>query len=838
MSILNKIFGDPNQTYLKKIKPLVEEINSLEEEFKAFSKEEVRKKTKEFKDRLSSGESLDDILPEAYALVREAAKRTLDQRHYDVQIMGAITLHNGDVVEMKTGEGKTLTSTMPLYLNALEGKGAHLVTVNDYLAKRDTVWMGQIYHYLGLSTGCIGDHEAFVYDENFKADEEDDKRRDEIGGFKVEEDFLKPVDRSEAYKADITYGTNNQFGFDYLRDNMKLSFSEKVQRGFNYCIIDEIDSILIDEARTPLIISQPDAEGSERYKDFAKIVPQLKPEKDYEVHEKERAVTLTEEGIKRVEEILNIDNIYESKGMKYLHYLEQSLRAQAKNPETGKPLFEKDTHYVVKNNKVIIVDEFTGRLMPGRRWSGGLHQAIEAKEGLPIQAESKTMAKITFQNLFRMYNKLSGMTGTAKTSEEEFDKVYNLQVVVIPTNKPLQREALEDKVFRTEAGKFKAVVQEVKERHQKGQPVLVGTVSIEKNELLGEMLKRTGVPHKILNAKNHEKEAEIIAQAGRMGAVTVATNMAGRGVDIILGGNPPDQEEAEKVKDLGGLYVLGTERHDARRVDNQLRGRAGRQGDPGQSQFFLSLEDKLLRVFGSEKIESLMENLNIPEDQPIEHKLISGVIETAQKRVEGMHFDARKHVLEYDEVLNKHRKKFYHLRNQTLEKAEKKEDGLKAYILELFDKYGENESKYESKEEEIGEKIRRVERVIVLKTMDTFWTEHLENMDQIKDSVKLRAYGQRDPLVEYKKEGNIAFKEMMTDIEKEIVERISKITTTKISLPGKGKIKLKKKTKTENKDKKVDPKKFEDVGRNDPCPCGKIDPNTGKVIKYKKCHGK
>jgi preprotein translocase subunit SecA len=795
MSILNKIFGDPNQTYLKKIKPLVEEINSLEEEFKAFSKEEVRKKTKEFKDRLSSGESLDDILPEAYALVREAAKRTLDQRHYDVQIMGAITLHNGDVAEMKTGEGKTLTSTMPLYLNALEGKGAHLVTVNDYLAKRDTVWMGQIYHYLGLSTGCIGDHEAFVYDENFKADEEDDKRRDEIGGFKVEEDFLKPVDRSEAYKADITYGTNNQFGFDYLRDNMKLSFSEKVQRGFNYCIIDEIDSILIDEARTPLIISQPDAEGSERYKDFAKIVPQLKPEKDYEVHEKERAVTLTEEGIKRVEEILNIDNIYESKGMKYLHYLEQSLRAQAKNPETGKPLFEKDTHYVVKNNKVIIVDEFTGRLMPGRRWSGGLHQAIEAKEGLPIQAESKTMAKITFQNLFRMYNKLSGMTGTAKTSEEEFDKVYNLQVVVIPTNKPLQREALEDKVFRTEAGKFKAVVQEVKERHQKGQPVLVGTVSIEKNELLGEMLKRTGVPHKILNAKNHEKEAEIIAQAGRMGAVTVATNMAGRGVDIILGGNPPDQEEAEKVKDLGGLYVLGTERHDARRVDNQLRGRAGRQGDPGQSQFFLSLEDKLLRVFGSEKIESLMENLNIPEDQPIEHKLISGVIETAQKRVEGMHFDARKHVLEYDEVLNKHRKKFYHLRNQTLEKAEKKEDGLKAYILELFDKYGENESKYESKEEEIGEKIRRVERVIVLKTMDTFWTEHLENMDQIKDSVKLRAYGQRDPLVEYKKEGNIAFKEMMTDIEKEIVERISKITTTKISLPGKGKIKLKKKNR-------------------------------------------
>ncbi len=835
MSILKKIFGDPNEKYLKKIDPLLQAINSMEEKVQDLSKEEMREKTEEFKERLKNGESLDDILVEAYALVREAAKRTLNQRHYDVQVLGAITLNNGDVAEMKTGEGKTLTATMPLYLNALEEKGSHLITVNDYLAKRDTVWMGQIYDYLGLSVGCIGDREAFVYDAEFKASEEEDKKRDEMGGFKVEEDFLKPVERREAYQADITYGTNNQFGFDYLRDNMSVSLDRKVQRGFNYCIIDEIDSVLIDEARTPLIISQPDTEGSDRYQDFARIVPQLEAEKDYEVHEKERAVTLTEEGIKRVEQILAVDNIYESKGMKYLHYLEQALRAQAKNPQTGKPLFEKDTHYVVKEDQVIIVDEFTGRLMPGRRWSGGLHQAIEAKEGLPIQAESKTMAKITFQNLFRMYNKLSGMTGTAKTSEEEFDKVYDLLVVQIPTNKPLQREALEDKIFRTKKGKFKAVVREVKERHQKGQPVLVGTVSIEKNELLGKMLTRSGVPHEILNAKNHEKEGKIIAQAGRVGAVTVATNMAGRGVDIVLGGNPKDEEESKKVKELGGLYVLGTERHEARRIDNQLRGRTGRQGDPGQSQFFVSLEDKLLRVFGSEKIEKMMDTLKVPEDQPIEHRLISGVIESAQKKVEGMHFDARKHVLQYDDVLNKQRNKFYNLRNDLLKMADEKE--LTSWILDLFEKLDEDKEKYLKKEEEFGERIKKIERVIVLKTMDIHWTEHLENMEQIKDSVKLRAYGQRDPLVEYKKEGHIAFKEMIAEIERTIVDRLSGLTTAKISLPGKGKLKLNMK-KVSEKVKEKKKQDFKDVGRNDPCPCGKIDPNTGEVIKFKKCHGR
>ncbi|MCD6500414.1 preprotein translocase subunit SecA, partial [bacterium] len=636
MSFLTKLFGDPNEKYLKKLQPIVDKINMLEPKFKHISNEELKKKTKEFKERLRKGETLDDILPEAFALVREAAKRTLHQRHFDVQLIGGIILHQGKIAEMVTGEGKTLAATSPLYLNALTGKGCHLVTVNDYLARRDTVWMGQIYHLLGLSVGCLNHAQSFLYDPNYKKpDEEKERIRDELGSFQVVEDFLRPCSRREAYLADITYGTNHEFGFDYLRDNMVLALENQVQRGFNFAILDEIDSVLIDEARTPLIISQPDFEASKMYREFSKITPQLNENLDYNIDEKMKVVTLTEKGIDKIEKILGLRNIYQEKGIKYLHHLEQALRA--------KVFFQRDRDYVVRDGKVIIVDEFTGRLMPGRRWSGGLHQAIEAKEGVEVQPESRTLATITFQNFFRMYQKLAGMTGTAVTSAEEFDKVYHLEVIVVPTNKPLRRKNLPDRVYKTERGKFLAIVEEIKKRHQKGQPILVGTTSIEKNEYLGKLLEREGIPHQILNAKHHEREGQIIAQAGKLGKVTVATNMAGRGVDIILGGNPPDPKEAQKVKELGGLHVIGAQRHEARRIDNQLRGRAGRQGDPGSSQFFVSLEDDLLRIFGSERIKSLMEVLKIPETQPIEAKILSGAIEKAQARVEGLNFDLRKH---------------------------------------------------------------------------------------------------------------------------------------------------------------------------------------------------
>ena len=661
MSILEKIFGDANKKYLKKIQPIVEKINSLEKDFENLEDDQLPQKTLELKEKIKEERSLDEVLPEAFALVREAAKRTLKQRHFDVQLIGGIVLHQGKIAEMKTGEGKTLAATLPAYLNALSEKGVHIVTVNDYLAKRDTVWMGQIYYALGLSVGCITHEAAFLYDPTYQPNEEErDKERDEVGGFKVVESFLRPVSRKEAYLADITYGTNNEFGFDYLRDNMAYSPEQRVQRELNYAIIDEVDSILIDEARTPLIISAPDTESSQMYQEFAKIVPRLDPEKDYEIHEKEKAVTLTEAGIEKIEKILGIDNIYEEKGARYLHHLEQALRAEV--------LFKKDRDYVVRNGEVIIVDEFTGRLMPGRRWSGGLHQAIEAKEGLRVKPESLTLASISFQNYFRMYKKLAGMTGTAATSAEEFDKVYGLEVVVIPTNKPMIRVDLPDVIYKTEKEKYRAVVEKIKECYQKGQPILVGTRSIEKNEYLGKLLEIEGIPHQILNAKNHEREGEIIAQAGRLKSVTIATNMAGRGVDIILGGNPPDPKEAEKVKELGGLFVLGTERHEARRIDDQLRGRAGRQGDPGASQFFLSLEDDLLRIFGGERIKSIMEKLNIPEGQPIESRLVTQAVETAQRRIEGYNFDIRKHLLEYDDVMNIHRDTFYKKRREILRK--------------------------------------------------------------------------------------------------------------------------------------------------------------------------
>ncbi len=818
MSFLNKFFKDSNEKYLEKIQPLVNEINNLEEKFKDFSDKELKKKTKEFKKRLKEGETLDSFLTEAFAVVREASKRTLQQRHYDVQLMAGIALHQGKITEMKTGEGKTLAATLPLYLNALEGKGCHLVTVNDYLAKRDMVWMGQIYDFLGLTVGCLNHQASFLYakPEDF---EKEDTVRDEEGSFNVVDDFLKPCSRQEAYQADITYGTNNEFGFDYLRNNMIYSFSQSIQRDFNYSIIDEIDSILIDEARTPLIISAPDQESSKWYSEFSRIIPQLEVNKDYEVDEKKKTVVLTEEGTNRVENILGLDNIYEEKGARYLHFLEQALRAQAINPNDGKPLFAKNRDYVVKNGEVIIIDEFTGRLMPGRRWSKGLHQAIEAKEGVEVKPESITLASITFQNLFRMYDKLAGMTGTAASSAEEFDKVYNLDVVIIPTHRPLVRKSLDDKIYKTKEAKLRAVVKEIKKRYKKRQPVLVGTRSVEKNERLSKLLEKEGIKHEVLNAKNHEREGQIIAQAGKLKAVTVATNMAGRGVDIILGGNPKDKEEAKKVKELGGLYVLGTERHEARRIDNQLRGRAGRQGDPGSSQFFLSLEDELLRIFGGSKIKSIAEKLELPEDQPIESNLISKAIEEAQARVEGRNFDIRKHVLEYDNVINKHREVFYKKRKEILKKAKK--GILSDYMLKLMSQIGVSKEDYKKKRKEIGEdKIDRTEKVVCLRVMDMLWMNHLESMKYLKDSVRLRAYGKKDPLIEYKKEGYKMFEKLLDTIESSIAK-----TMLKVSIQP-----TKKKERVYNP--KTDKKK---VGRNDPCPCGKINPETGNPMKYKNC---
>jgi len=838
MSIITKIFGDANEKYLKKIQSLVDKINSLEKEFEgpAFSPERagLRKKTIEFKERLGKGETLDDILPEAFALVREAAKRTLGQRHFDVQLIGGIVLHQGKIAEMKTGEGKTLSATLALYLNALEGEGAHLVTVNDYLARRDAVWMGQIYHASGLSVGCLNHEQSFLYDPDFKkpaegeesklssspfaaAREGKEKMRDELGGFYVVEDFLRPCSRKEAYLADITYGTNNEFGFDYLRDNMVYDLSEQAQRGFHYAIVDEVDSILIDEARTPLIISAPDIESSKWYSEFARIIPKLDPETDYEIDEKMRAVTLTEEGINKIEKILGYKNIYEEKGIKYLHHLEQSLKAEA--------LFKRDRDYVVKSapsggGQVIIVDEFTGRLMPGRRWSGGLHQAIEAKEGVRVQPESLTLASITFQNYFRLYKKLAGMTGTAATSAEEFDKVYGIDVIIVPTNKPMIRIYLADRIYKTEKGKFEAVVKEIKEKHKTSQPILVGTTSIEKNEFLGKLLDREGIPHQILNAKQHQREGEIIAQAGKLGAVTIATNMAGRGVDIILGGNPQDSEQSRRVCELGGLHIIGCQRHEARRIDNQLRGRAGRQGDPGSSQFFVSLEDDLMRIFGGERIKSLMDVLKIPEDQPIEARLVSKAIEDAQSKIEGLNFDLRNHVLEYDDVLNKHRETIYRKRREMLEV----ENGSASWRMKIENwlKTSDEKKALEGKLKELGENFNQVSKFISLRTLDMLWVEHLENMEYLRDSVRLRAYGQQDPLVEYKNEGHKMFKKLLSTLESTIVNTILKVSLAPVPPAQPSMVSSPAPYAAGSRSK---------VGRNDPCPCGSDK-------KYKKCHGK
>ena len=798
MSLINKIFGHANEKYLKATHPLVEQINSFEKKFQVFSEEQLKEKTTELRERLKKNRVLDDVLPEAFALVREAAKRTLNQRHFDVQMVGGIVLHQGRIAEMKTGEGKTLTSTLPLYLNALEGKGVHLVTVNDYLTKRDAVWMGQIYHALGLSVGCIVHEAAYLYDPKYT--NEQDKERDMVGGFKVVESFLRPVTRKEAYLADITYGTNNEFGFDYLKDNMIYDLSQQVQRGFNFAIIDEVDSILIDEARTPLIISAPDMESSKWYQDFAKIIPRLDKNSDYNIDEKLRAVTLTEEGINKIEKILGVNNIYEEKGIKYLNYLEQSLKAET--------LFQKDRHYVIKEGQVIIVDEFTGRLMPGRRFSGGLHQALEAKEGVYVQPESKTLASVTFQNYFRLYKKLAGMTGTAVTSAEEFDKVYNLDVIVVPTNKSMIRNDFSDKIYKTENGKLKAIIEEIKTKNKTGQPILVGTTSIQKNEYLGKLLMREGIKHEILNAKYHEKEGEIIAQAGKFGAVTIATNMAGRGVDIVLGGNPSKKEETEKIISVGGLHVIGTERHEARRIDNQLRGRAGRQGDPGSSQFFISLEDDLLRIFGSDKIKSLMTLLKVPEDQPIEAKMISGAIESAQSKIEGFNFDTRKHLLDYDDVLNKHRETIYKKRRRFLE--------ISDWEIEIGGWISNEDEKkaLQEKKKELQNNFDQTAKLVALRAIDILWIEHLDNMEHLRDSVRLRAYGQQDPLVEYKNEGHKMFQRLLARIESDIIQTIFNVrlvekplqTVQPLSVQG-----LKNRPE-----------------RNSPCPCG-----SGK--KYKKC---
>lgn len=663
MSLLTKLFGDPNAKVVKNLRAEVEKINALEPVISALPNEALAAKTAEFKDKLSKGAKLDDIVHEAFAVVREASKRTLGQRQYDVQMMGGLTLHRGGIAEMRTGEGKTLTANAAVYLNALTEKGVHLITVNDYLAKRDAVWMGQVFHFLGLSVGVIQHEGGYRYDEKFKVEKPaeevaaEEKAQDTKGSFFVQMDFLRPCSRKDAYAADITYGTNNEFGFDYLRDNMAGRVEDLAQRGLHFAIVDEVDSILVDEARTPLIISAPAEESADLYYKFADLIKGLVIKEDFNLDEKLKAATFTEPGLQKLEVLLGVKNIYEE-GLQMVHHAEQALRAHA--------MFKVDRDYVVRDGEVIIVDEFTGRLMEGRRYSEGLHQAIEAKEGVKIQRESKTLATITFQNYFRLYEKLGGMTGTAATEAEEFEKIYKLEVTQVPTNRGNNRKDLPDRIYKNEMGKWMAVVREAKERHEKGQPVLIGTVSIDKNEQLSKLLHAAGVPHKMLNAKNHEKEGEIIAQAGRKGAVTLATNMAGRGVDIILGGNPPDQAEAEEVRGLGGLHVIGTERHESRRIDNQLRGRAGRQGDPGSTQFFVSLDDDLMRIFGTDRVKSMMNTLGIDDETPIESSMVTRSLEKAQERVESHHFDTRKHVLEYDDVLNRHRMTIYDERRDLL----------------------------------------------------------------------------------------------------------------------------------------------------------------------------
>src|SRR5437016_1597972 len=851
-AILRKIFGTKHERDVKRMMPTVEATNALEPSVQALGDAELRAKTDEFRKRLEAGESVDALLPEAFAVARDAARRTVSMRPFDVQLIGGMVLHEGKIAEMATGEGKTLVATLPAYLNGLTGRGVHIVTVNDYLAKRDAQWMGPIYHALGLGVGVIQHEASVLYDPAYVTSD-------------IRMTALRPCTRQEAYRADVTYGTNNEFGFDYLRDNMRFTLDELVQRQLHYAIVDEVDSILIDEARTPLIISGPADESTELYYKLDRIIPRLKraativegklseveaqKEGDYIVDEKARAVALTEQGIATCERLLSIDNLYDPQHITILHHIQQGLRAHA--------LFKRDVDYVVKDGQVIIVDEFTGRLMPGRRWSDGLHQAVEAKEGVRIERENQTLATITFQNYFRMYEKLAGMTGTAETEAEEFAKIYKLDVTVIPTNRPLVRVNHPDVVYKSEREKFNAVVEDIIERTTQGQPVLVGTVSIEKSEQLSKLLKKRGVRHEVLNAKYHEREAEIVAQAGREGAVTIATNMAGRGTDILLGGNPDflskeilrkkgvdpvtasaeeqatalvearriTEPEHQQVVELGGLHIVGTERHESRRVDNQLRGRSGRQGDPGSSHFYLSLEDDLLRIFGSQRIQRIMERLGMEEGEPIEHKLVTRAIATAQKRVENHNFEIRKHLLEYDDVMNKQREIIYGMRRQILDgesQADNVAEGIEDLVIGALDGYAAEgahpedwdlggltealhrqfdvkipaaqydevvsregltelvqeavKQRYAARESELGEELMRaLERHEMLIVIDTQWKDHLLSIDHLKEGIGLRGYGQRDPLTEYKKEAFDLFQDMVERVEAIVVERLFKV---------------------------------------------------------------
>ncbi len=896
--VLNIVFGSKNDREIKALRPIVERINGFESNLTPLSDHALADKTQAFKKRLEAGETLDDILPEAFAVCREMSRRRLNMRHFDVQLIGGMILNKGRIAEMKTGEGKTLVATLPLYLNALDGKGAHLVTVNDYLAKRDAQWMAQLYHALGLSVGIIQHDASFLYDPTYEAT---DKRLQ----------HLRPCSRHEAYRAEITYGTNNEYGFDYLRDNLIVSdLSQCVQRPLHFAIVDEVDSILIDEARTPLIISGPTDQTTDLYYRINAIIPQLKPEQDYTIEEKTKTASLTEEGNVRVEKLLGVDNLYDLQHMDLVHHVVKALQAYA--------LYKRDVDYVVKDGEVLIVDEFTGRLMPGRRWSDGLHQAVEAKEGVKIANENQTLASVTFQNYFRMYKKLAGMTGTADTEAGEFAKIYNLDVNVVPTNRSMIRKDYADVVFRTEKEKFTAIVEEIKDCHERGQPVLVGTISIEKSERLAGYLSRNGIKHNVLNAKFHEKEAEIIAQAGRKGAVTIATNMAGRGTDILLGGNPDflfkrilyqdeSLEESRKLeifeeikadceKDkqeviaAGGLHILGTERHESRRIDNQLRGRAGRQGDPGSSRFYLSLEDDLMRIFASERVSQLMLKLGMEEGVPIEHGMVTRAIANAQKKVEAHNFEIRKQLLEYDDVMNKQREVIYQHRHSVLagehiqeDIHEMMRDVVQAFVdttcpaeqyQEEWDYNGLGESleaqfalditqgrgsvaehfkdvgrdalvedvhqqvrhAYEHKEQELGSELMRyLEKMLLLQVIDHHWKDHLLGMDHLRDGIGLRGYGQKDPLIEYKREGFDMFSSMMDRIKSDVLERLFRVQAVRGEQPPPVPEPVPPPRMVLNRSDEPAPSQSaqrpaDKVGRNDPCPCG-----SGK--KYKKCHG-